>query len=35
MKNIYSTRKTFLMGMASAAAVPVWAEPYPLWLRIG
>ena len=35
MKSIYSTRKTFLVGMASAAAVPVWAEPSPLRLRIG
>ena len=35
MNGICSTRKTFLAGMASAAAIPVWAGPSPLRLRIG
>ena len=35
MKTICSSRKTFLVGMASATAIPVWAGPSPLRLRIG
>ena len=35
MNTIYGSRRNFLVGMVSAAAIPVWASPSPLRLRIG